>query len=181
MNINTLRKNYDKLNPKERFAALVAAALRNDEQERKALLQSAPRKHWSISNTYGLSDAFIFLSMWHVMSQLGYAASFYFLLEMDDLGASKIHIGEEVVNFGDAFILVQRRILEGREAWRAICNEYGIDPNAMVDGYPYVEMIEMTELIMRAMSNDNPIELTDLQETVNGYREVIESKRKEWE
>ncbi len=181
MNINTLRKNYDKLNPKERFAAIVAAGLRNDDQERKALLQSAPRKHWSIPNTYGLSDAFIFLSMWHVMSQLGFAASFYWLLQMDDLGEKKIHIGEQAVNFGDAFILVQRRVLEGREAWRAICKEYGIDPDRMLDALPYIEMIEMTELIVRAMSKDNPIELTDLQETINGYREAIESKRREWE
>jgi len=181
MNINTLRKNYDKLNPKERFAALVAAALRNDDQERKALLQSAPRKHWSMPNTYGLSEAFIFLSMWHVINQLGYAASFYWLLQMDDLGENEIHIGEQVINFVDAFILLQRRILEGREAWRAICNEYGIDPDKMLDALPYVEMVEMDELMITVMNQNSPLELTDLQETINGYREAIESKRKEWE
>lgn len=181
MNINTLRKNYDKLNPRERFAALQAAVLRNDEQERKALMQSAPRKQWSIPNTYGLADAFDFLSTWHVMNQLGYAASFYFLLQVDDLGEDEINIGEQAVNFGDAFILLQRRILEGREAWRAICNEYGVDPDKLLEGLPYIEMMKMTELIVRAGNDESPIELTDLQETLNGYREVIETKRREWE
>lgn len=90
MNINTIRKNYDKLNPKERFAALTAAVIRIDEQERKALLQSAPRKVFSFPNTYGLSEAFNFLSMWHVMNQLGYAASFYWLLQTDDWGGERI-------------------------------------------------------------------------------------------
>jgi hypothetical protein len=181
MNINTLRKNYDKLNPKERFAALHAAALREDEQERKALLQSAPRKHWSLPDTHGLSDAFEWLSTWHVMNQLGYAAGLFWLMQMDDLGEEDVHIGEQTVNFGDAFSLLQRRILEGWEAWRAICKEYGIDPDAILEGLPHVETMEMTELIMRAASHASPIELTDLQATINGYRRAIETKRKQWE
>jgi hypothetical protein len=181
MNINKLRKSYDKLCVTERFAALVAAAIRNDDEECKALLQSAPRKTFSFPNTYGLSDAFQFLSMWHMMNQLGYTASFYWLLQMDDLGEDKIHIGEEPFDYNDAFILLQRRILEEREAWRAICNEYGIDPDKMLEYFPCVEMVEMSELIMRAMSKDSPIELTDLQENINGYRTAIEHKRKEWE
>ena len=181
MNINTLRKNYDKLNSRERFAALHAAALRNDEQERKALMQSSPRKQWSIPTLRGLYDAFEFLAMWHVMSQLGYAASFYWLLQMEGWGEDEVQIGEQAVNFGDAYLLVQRRILEGREAWRAICKEYGIDPDASLEGLPYIEMIEMTELVARAGNQDSPLELTDLQENIDGYREAIESKRKEWE
>jgi hypothetical protein len=51
----------------------------------------------------------------------------------------------------------------------------------MLDDLPYVEMVEMSELIVRAMSKDNPIELTDLQESINGYRTVIETKSKNWE
>lgn len=181
MNINTLRKSYDKLNPKERYTAIHSAIIRNDEQERKALLQSAPRKTFSVPNTWGFTEGFRFLSTWHVLIQLGFAASFYWILQMDDLGEDEIHIGEKTFRLTDAFLLLQRRILEGREAWRAICMEYNLDPDAMLDGLPFIEMIEMTELIVTAGNRDEPIELTDLQETINGYRMAIETKRKEWE
>ena len=177
MNINTLRKNYDKLNPKERFAAIVAAGTREDDQERKALLQSAPRKTFSFPNTYGLSEAFIFLSMWHVLSQLGYAATFYFLLGQDETDPVKV----KGYDFNDARLLIQRRILEGREAWRAICREYGVDPEGLLGDFPEIEMIRMTELIVIRANEESPLELTDLQEAINGYREAIETKRKDWE
>ena len=181
MNINTLRKNYDKLNPKERFAAIVAAASRNDEQEREALLQSAPRKSFSVPHTWGLSDAFQFLSMWHAMNQLGYAVFFYFLLQMGDVDEREIQIEGKAIRFSDGFLLAQQRVLEGCEAWRQICKEYGVDPAVMLEGLPCLEMIQMIELIMRAANQDNPLELTNLQETIDGYREAIEHKRREWE
>jgi hypothetical protein len=180
MNITTLRKNYDKLGNRERFAAIVAADLRNDNQERTALMQSAPRKQWSIPTVRGLSEAFDFLAMWHVMYQLGCAASLYLLLTMDEEPVNSLLEGENI-NFQDALLLVQRRILESREAWRAICNEYGVDPEGMLSGLPYLEMIEMVELVVRTANQLKPFELTDLQENINGYRETIEHKRKEWE
>lgn len=176
-----LQKHYDKLTARERFAALTAAVIRNDEQERKALLQSAPRKVFSYPNTQGLYDAFFFLSMWHVMNQLGYAASLYFMLEMIWDESETIQIGDVIINFDDAFILVQRRILEGCEAWRVICKEYGQDPNFWLDTLPFVETLETMELITRAANKDNPLELTDLQETINGYRKAIETKSAGWE
>jgi hypothetical protein len=178
MNINAIQKHYDKLTVKERFAALVAAGMRGDDQEREALLRSAPRKTFSVPHTYGLSEAFISLSMWHVIDQLGYAVTFYFLIFNDEI-ESDIQI--EGFDFNDIMILLQRRILTGREAWRAICKEYGVDPEKMLEALPYTEMIDLVELIVRAANHDAPLELTDLQETIDGLRAVIETKRKEWE
>lgn len=175
MNIKDLQKHYDKLTIKERFALIVAAGARNDDQEREALLRSAPRKVFSFPNTYGLSDAFEWLAMWHVLNQLGYAASFYFLLFYDD-GEIKIKGFE----YNDAMLLIQRRILEGRESWRAICKEYGVDPEILLEGLPYIEMIETTELMVRAANHDAPLELTDLPENIDGLRAAIEHKCKGW-
>jgi hypothetical protein len=187
MNINTLRKNYDKLNPKERFAAIMAAASRNDEQEHIALLQSAPRKAFTVPNTYGLSEAFIFLSMWHVMNQLGLIAHFYYIpnvINDENEIIRGVKIENKPFSYGDAMDFLAKRILTNSEAWRALCNEYGVDPDYLLSIFPYIEMIEVTELIMRAMNHESSLELTDLpdlENTINGYREVIESKRKEWE
>jgi hypothetical protein len=176
MDIKNLRKNYDKLTVKERFAAIVAAGMRGDDQERKALLQSAPRKRFSIPDTWGISEAFEWAATWHVMNQLGYAASFYYLLFSED---ENFKIAD--VTYNDAMILIQRRILTEREAWRAICKEYGVDPEKILEGLPYIEMIDLTELTARAAYIDAPLELPELQETIDGLRAAIEYKRKDWE
>jgi hypothetical protein len=175
MNISTIRKNYDKLTAKERFAAIMAAVARGDGQEQKALVQSAPRKQWSIATTYGLSEAFRFLSMWHVMNQLGYAATYLYLLGVGD------EFGDKSFNFCDTLARLERRILEGREAWHAICQEYGIDSETMLKNFPFVEMIDMAESSVRDMNQENPLDLPNLEERINTLREVIESIRKEWE
>ena len=54
MNLNgvtkTIRKQYDKLSPSERFTMLLAALARQDDSERQALLETCPRK------TYRMTD-----------------------------------------------------------------------------------------------------------------------------
>ncbi|MEK6753468.1 MAG: hypothetical protein AABZ00_14520 [Chloroflexota bacterium] len=183
MNINAIQKHYDKLTIKERFALLVAAGARKDDQDRDALLRSAPRKVFSFPNTYGLSDAFEWLAMWHVMNQLGLCASAYYITIVveDESELTGVKIAGRPFNFEDALDFLFMRIMTNCEAWRAICKEYGIDPEKILEGLPYIEMIELSELTARAAYLDAPLELPELQETVNGYREVIETKRKQWE
>ncbi|MCX6060334.1 MAG: hypothetical protein NTW69_19585, partial [Chloroflexi bacterium] len=111
----------------------------------------------------------------HVMNQLGLAATFYFLLFNE--GDIKIKDFE----YNDAMLLLQRRILEGCEAWRAVCKEYGVDDMKMLDGLPYSETIDMMELTVRAANADAPIELSDLADTIEGYKSAIETMRKKWE
>ena len=170
MNINTLRKNYDKLNSKERFAAIMAASSRDDEQEYKALLQSAPHKSFSLPHTWGLSEAFQFLSNWHVMNQLGCAVTLFFCMFLD-----------KDKDIGDELELIQRCILTEREAWRTICKENGLDADAMLKAYPFIEAIELVEDMVTRINHESPLELPELQETIDTFREVVNRKRKTWE
>ncbi|GAB4540871.1 MAG: hypothetical protein Fur002_08330 [Anaerolineales bacterium] len=179
MNTKNLQKHYDKLTVKERFALIVAAGIRNDDQERAALLQSAPRKVFSYPHTNGLAEAFYFLATWHVMTQMGYAAAFYHLLAYDEIQGIKTD--SVIISSDEMMTLIQRRILEGRGAWRAICQEYGIDPAKMLEGLPFIEMIEMTESIATAAAQIRPIELADLPKAIEGYKAAIEQKSKHWE
>lgn len=183
MNIKDLQKHYDKLTVKERFALIVAAGARNDDQDREALLRSAPRKAFSFPNTYGLSDAFEWLSMWYVMNQLGLCASAYYLTTIveDESKLTGVKIAGKPFNFGDALDILFKRIATNCEAWRATCKEYGVDPEKILEGLPYIEMIELTELTAQMAIDDAPLELPKLQETIDGLRAAIESKRKHWE
>lgn len=169
MNTKNVQKHYDKLTIKERFALIVAASIRNDYQDLAALLHSAPRQVFSCPNTNGLVEAFEWLTVWHVMTLMGYSASLYYLLFN--------HIGQQDGGIFDdeAITLIQRRILEGREAWRTICQEYGIDPAKILEGLPFIEMTELTATIAEQA---RPIELTDLPKAIEGYRAIIEQKSK---
>jgi hypothetical protein len=176
MNMNTIQKNYDKLTATERFSMLAAAIARNDERDRAALIESSPTKTWTVPITYGLRDAFIFLSNFYVTMQLGYAGVFWYMLFMED---DKITMKFNGLGFDDAMILLQRRIITGCEAWRAVCAAYGVDPDKILEGHNFIEMIETTELMVRAASPD--LECLDLQENIESYKLAIETKRKDWE
>ena len=176
MDLKTIQKNYDKLTANERFSLLTAAIDRDDAQDRAALIASSPMKTWKVPITYGLRDAFDFLSNFHVNMQLGYAGVFWYMLFSEGDGISMQFNG---LSFNDAMILLQRRIITGRDAWRAVCAAYGVDPDKMLEGHNFIEMIETTELMVRAASPD--LELLDLQENIDSYKLAIETKRKDWE
>ena len=176
MDLKTIQKNYDKLTANERFSLLTAAIDRDDAQDRAALIASSPMKTWKVPITYGLRDAFDFLSNFHVNMQLGYAGVFWYMLFSEGDGISMQFNG---LSFNDAMILLQRRIITGRDAWRAVCAAYGVDPDKMLEGHNFIEMIEITELTVRSASPD--LECLDLQENIDGLKAAIETKRKDWE
>jgi len=175
MDLKTIQKNYDKLTANERFSLVFAAAARGDDRDKAALIESSPTKTWKVPITYGLRDAFEFISNFHVNMQLGYAATFWYMLFIED----DITVKFNGLGFNDAMILLRRRIITGRDAWRAVCAAYGVDPDKMLEDHNFIEMIETTELMVRAASPD--LEYLDLQENIASYKLAIETKRKDWE
>jgi hypothetical protein len=174
--IDQIQKHYDKLTAPERFALMIKAGARGDQAERRALADSAPKVAFEFPNVKGLSEGFEFLTTWHIIQQLGAIVTFYFMLLIDDDGG-------EVVDghtLADVIQLCQRRFLEEAEAYRAVCKEYNVDPETLTGLYPSRLDIETAELIILAGTKDNPIELTDLQPTIEAYREAIERARVEW-
>lgn len=179
MNLAAIRKNYDKLTHDERFSLLTAAKVRNDTQERAAILAATPRKRWDVPTTRGLGDAWETLSYFHVIMQLGYIASIYSILFFD-AGEIKLNDSDKKITQDDAILFTQRRMITSREAWRAVCKDYGVDPAAMIESLPFSELIELNELIVTA-ANDGKIELLDLQENIDALKGAIETLRKDWE
>lgn len=176
MNMNTLKKHYDKLTVEERVSAMIAALGRDDMDEYRTLAQAAPKgKVFQVRDTHGLLDAFEWLSMWHVLMQLGQMATLYFLL---------FHGEEEIkvkgFDFDEAMTLLTKQIIEGGTAWREICKEHNLDPNDALKRLPFLAMIEYAEIIADALSVKSDIQ-PEIDKAVEGYREVIRIKRGEWE
>lgn len=179
--IDQLKKHYDKLTARERFALMVSAGARGDKAERDALADSAPTVTFEFPNVQGLSEGFDFLTSWHLIQQLGTAGTFYMLIGMGGNKAMTID-GKEYTP-AEAILLAARRFLEGMEAWKVICKEYNIDGDTLIGLYPGYEMLlAMTELAIRSFeeAQGGKIELKDLAVTIEFYRHAIEIERERW-
>jgi len=188
MNIKDLQKHYDKLSVGERVSAMIAALGRDDMEEYKTLAQAAPYgKTFRIREHHGLLDAWEWLGMFHVMMQLGELANLYFVLFSGiDIDQIKIDFHEEdgiearTYTTDEAIGLCVRRFLEGQQAWRAICTEHNLDPSDALSRFPFMETLELNELIFTVFGKETGIEI-DPSQTLQAYREAIQTKRAEWE
>jgi hypothetical protein len=185
--IDQLKKHYNKLTAPERFALMVSAGARGDKSERKALSDSAPKVNFEFPNTQGLAEGFDFLTAWHVIQQLGSAGTFWLLNTMatdaEDGEAVTTLEGKQYV-YGEAISLAARRFIEGMEAFKAVCQEYNIDPEILTGLYSGYEMLlAYTELVIKSFYDENSVdanELKDLEETKQAYRSAIEHEREAW-
>ena len=172
---NSIQKHYDKLSARERFALLVAAGLRGDYADRAALISSAPRKTFSVPNTYGLSDAFQFAAMWHVMTLANYEAAYYLCLAVtaDDY---QDEVGKDAAE--GIPVILQKANIEFM-AWRELCAEYGVDPDKLCESFPNAEGLDLFERMV-IVSCDTP-DAEEVTRNVNDMRGMIETLRKRWE
>ena len=175
MNANTLQKHYDKLEIKERFSAIAAAAARKDNTELEALMSTAPRVSYRMPNTFGISHGFIRAMDWYIMAQYGRAASFYCLANYNHYPAA------EDTEITDALRNLQKDLWVNRKAFETICKEYGVEPAAMLEGYPFNEVLEMVFITIEFANKLSPLPLDGLDQCVNGMRAVIEDHRQQWE
>jgi hypothetical protein len=183
--LDQLKKHYSKLTAPERFALMIAAAIREDKAEEDALEASAPKVNFEFPHTVGLSYGFRQLVKNHLINVLGWAGSFFMLMYMsEDANAARrlSTIEAEEISTGEtAITLTARRFLEGMEAFKAICGEYNIDPAAMEEIYnPFPMLLVMTEIITREAFKMSGTELTDLEKIKTEYRGVIEGSREHW-
>lgn len=171
MNINTLRKNYARLTPKERFAACIAAENRGDDQEHDALMQSAPKKTFAIKHHYGLWIAFERLAMFHQIRQLANAGLLLMVLAF----------GKNVKDqdgLYQAISQIEERYKTGAAAWAALCNEYGIDPHALPQDLPGDDVLNWANRFANLLHDEQ--NLPELQRYLDGFRKSIEKMASDW-
>lgn len=183
--IDQVKKHYNKLTAPERFALMIAAAVRDDTGEERALADSAPKVNFEFPHTVGLTYGFRQLVKHHVIQQLGAAGTFFMVmyLQQDEAGAERIAKAEglEIPDGETVLSLVARRFLEGLEAFRAICQEYKVDPAALEEVYdPYPMLSCVMEVIALRAFDMSKAELTDLEKTKAAYRAMIEGSREHW-
>lgn len=182
--IDQVKKQYSKLTPRERFALIVAAAARNDEAERKALIDSAPRRTWSVPTTYGITEGFLAATDFHLISQLGNAATIWMLSYWQQDGNDHDYVDGETgtrYTLQEAHALAVRRFVTNADAFAAVCKEYKVDPAAFNGMYPlYGMVLVFTELIARRFCKELEMELPELEETKRAYKTLLEKHIDDW-
>lgn len=181
MNTKTLQKHYDKLQPQERFRAMIAALGRADWDEYHKLGRTAPQAGtYTVRDTHGLLDAWELLAMTHMILQLGNLATFYFLMSLED--TQKVEVkGEYTAD--ESIEKCLTNIVENGEAWRAVCAEYGIDPKDALAALPFKEFTTIGETIANlslAIGKEN-VDAPDFESAISDYRNMIERTRAMWE
>jgi hypothetical protein len=191
--LDQLKKHYDKLTTRERFALIMAADARGDTSEAKALARAAPRKTFQFANIAGLQEGFEFVAMMHIMSQLGHAAGFYWMMLVSDASPIgdkplAVNIGGELFTEDRAIELLHRNIIGGRDAFRMLCEEYKLSPADILQRYPFVETVQIGEALVRVVfEQDEPTEVqraeleTYTRETLEAYRAAIAHYTDGWE
>jgi hypothetical protein len=174
--INDIKKHYDRLTDRERFALLVAAAGRDDDAEIKELQQTAQRKHVSYPSTIGLSEGFRFAGTWYMMQQQADLMTvhwMFYTFDDDpprafdwDFEGRQVHAyPEEIV--GELI----RRVLARHAAWQDLCQDYKIDPAAMLEIYPRFDVMQMMIGILTVAAQEKGPEAQPSQAHINNALE----------
>ncbi len=148
-----LTQLYDRLTPWERVPLLEAARQREDVTEARRLADSAPRKHWSTADYFGLTRALRELASRHVIAQLQTAVEFWRIAVFADRPLIRVasrkqhqrqsHDARRMV----AFVGVWRA-----NALRILGEELSIDMDPLLREWPGYETVREFEQSARVMA-----------------------------
>jgi len=171
MNTDTkkLRANYDLLAPRERFAAIVAAAVRGDNEERQVLQDTTPMLGYNIPDTFGLTEGFRMAKAFYLIQQLHYAALMFLLCIMD--------VDEKIDGLDEAMLTTANKYCGYSEAWQRLCSEYGIDSAAMMEENPFLDVLTVAGCFAAKISEGDPDGVDDALEAM---RETVKHEAKQW-
>jgi hypothetical protein len=147
MNTNHLARAYDQLTPQERLALVLAASARRDDVELDRLMTSAPRFGLTAPHHFGLTEAFLLLSMLQFMELLEMAGAYLAAFEAtgNKRKQEREAAWEQVMLLGYYF----QTYLAG---WRQFCTEMNFEPEVMWETYPGYRTIQAAE----RMTSPNP-------------------------
>jgi hypothetical protein len=125
-----LTKHYDKLTARERFSLIVAAGVRGDEAERERLARSAPKQTFSVPNHRGYAEGFADVGNLYVALQLETGIWMWRVLAVIDTGKKENpRLQQCLAMFANRFLVLKR-------AWHLLCEEYGVDGDAVLSVHP---------------------------------------------
>jgi len=170
MNPNVLTKLYDQLTARERLTLLIAATVRDDLVDRQRLLDSAPSRPYRIRHHHALAQALCEAATAHLLTLLEVTAAFWHWWGLwgwselrsqrrtaaDQAGAKDaVEAEDEESKAVRTMCMVRYQaylFVTHREAWRQFCQEWPIEPEALLQIQPGWDMVVRTEAQARQLA-----------------------------
>ena len=197
MNIKNLEGLYNRLTPAERLPLIAAAVERGDELEEDRLKHSAPSIFLRLPDYHGLSDGWLTLSFFYMISQLNLAVLFWRNLGLSAECQSFSDDAEDVAS-GERRLDIARfagyRICVEADAWRLVCSEGPYDPEGMLqflDGFETLKLAEQSARMclwtpaeaaahLKKIGKED-FEVPTVEGSAQGMLEFIEYRVKWWD
>jgi hypothetical protein len=181
-----LTRHYEKLTPRERFSLIVAAGIRGDEADREKLMRSAPKKAFSVPNHRGYAEGFADVGSLYVAQQLETGIWMWRVLAMIE-GDQK-----DSPRWEQCLAMFASRFLVWRKAWRMLCEEYGVDGDAVLSVHPtwktVQQLAELAEILalspdeaaVYVHERDEEASLVTAEEICEVLKEAVEERVRWW-
>ena len=135
----TLRKHYDKLDPAERFRLALAAWERGDENEVKALGQSAPKE------TYRMT-AYPYMGMWRGIEHAGWGVITDVMLYAFPMVLSDMMYlgdrGDNPLEYLEHAAMIAQRVLATWDGLALFCEELEITVPQALEHAPHSPVVD---------------------------------------
>lgn len=160
MKLPTLTRLYPKLTPWERLSLIIGACAREDTNERRRLLDSAPVVHLVTGDHHGLADAVEDLAKVVQMTLLEHVANFWratadeadWRMLDDSLEDEDGSEGEDGLRVGDTTRIrrhVAFEFVQTLDGFRAFCESHQIDADYLLSELPGYESLREYERTLR--------------------------------
>ena len=175
MNANRIGRIYDGLTPRERVAAINAAAIRDDEAERQRLLNSAPLVRFNVVEHHGVSVGLREVTDGYVIAMLETLATFW----RGEAGQNEAWDDDEAERWHQLTEYAAYRLRVLREAWRQFSAELQVDPDAGVacrsELLTHLDAMPTSEETAAEIRAICPTIFTDAESQPLAVEEVLES------
>jgi hypothetical protein len=145
MNANGLARHYDRLTAWERLPLLLAALNRGDDAEAERLADAAPTCPAAVPHHFGLWHGLTLLSVAHQMLQMERA--YHMACATALLGSGRVS-GEEALR---QLRMVAFRFVIESDAWKLLCAELRLDPEAILRHLPGGDVVRDMEEAARQL------------------------------
>jgi hypothetical protein len=176
LNTNRLAKLYPALTAVERLRLMHDAGKRGDTLERQRLLDAAPRRHYSMSDSGRLEVRLMHCATMHHAFQLGAAAEFWYVQSqlawaLDGVADSD-PISDDAREWSCCATVAQANYAIERDGWKLFLRQSGFDESRIV-------VPPLAEHQMLAYMDENAIVPPDFESAANWLLGRNESLRAE--
>ena len=188
MNINSLRKNYDRLTMLQRLVLADNALGRNDDNEALAIKNASPRISYTQTDFAELLNDIVNIRLCNLILRFGYILSYEMFLRPDLEILKNKSVGKPIKDRSGAIRLSAYLYVRATDSWQIVNDELGLRSNFDEEFAKHlfpIELLMLKDEAMRdvafseeearayLMSKCGTEDLQTIEDEVTAYRKML--------